>query len=97
MTKIQKIKDKLTKKDAQIIAILNHPRKQKLKYYQYRVGLRRIPDIREIIWLNSNVTGNYSIDFTTPPHNLSFEVRADAVRFKLTFGGDLACKAHQKL
>lgn len=73
-----------------------HPHFNRLQYYQYRVGLNRKLKIADIEWLNANTTGKYSVDFTIAPFNLSFEVEADALLFKLTWGGDLAIKEHIK-
>ena len=98
--KLKDLEDKiagLTGKNRERLESIRHEHRQTLKYYRHRVGLTRRPNDAEYEWLNQNTKGCYSLDYTMPPHNLSFEERSDAVRFKLTFGGELACKAHQKL
>ena len=87
----------LTGKNKTRLDSIRHPHRQYLKYYQFRVGLTRSLSKEDFDWLNANTQACYSVDFTMPPHNLSFEDRGDAIRFKLIFGGDLACKAHVKL
>lgn len=91
------IKNKLTPKDYARLSIWRHPHRQSLKYYPNKVGLRRKPTQTETVWLNQHTTGCYSVDNTCSPHNISFEVRADAMLFKLTYHGDLACDVHKNL
>jgi hypothetical protein len=78
------------------VKAFRHPHFNRLKYFQNRVGLSRALELAELEWLNNNTTGQYSIDFTIAPHNLSFEMEADALLFKLTFGGELAVAKHIK-
>lgn len=98
MKRVKDIENKLnslTGRNKARLESIRHPHRNFLKYYPHRVGLTRLPTLEDHEWLEANTTGNYSVDYTTPPHNLSFEVKGDAVKFKLTFGGDFACKAHQ--
>jgi hypothetical protein len=99
MKKLKQIEAKIlqfTGKNKARLESIRHPHRQSLKYYTHRVGLTRPLTDADYDWLNNHTTGCYSVDYTMAPHNLSFENRSDAVRFKLTFGGELACKAHQK-
>ena len=96
MKKLDDIMARLTTGDKKRITEYNHPHRQFRKYYRNRVGLTRALSHEEVRWLNRNTTGCYSVDFTIAPHNLSFENGPDAVLFKLTYGGDLACKPHVK-
>lgn len=96
MTSIKDIEAKLTKKDRGFIDDLRHPNRQILKYYAHSVGLTRTLRSKDYKWLNENTTEPYSVDYTIAPHNISFTNVADAVLFKLTFGGTLACKPHKK-
>lgn len=88
------IKNRLTRKDQIQLAIWQHPHRQSCKYYPWRVGLTRKPTQDETIWLNKHTKGNYSIDHTMAPHNISFEDKRDAMYFKLVWFGDLACDKH---
>lgn len=88
------IKNKLTNQDYARLSIWRHPHRQSLKYYAHKVGLVRKPTQTETVWLNKNTTGKYSVDNTIAPHNISFEVRRDAMYFKLVWFGTLACQPH---
>jgi len=94
--KLKDIEAQLTTKDKKFISAYKHPHYGQLKYYPHKVGLTRPLRHDELLWLNDHTQARYSTDFTIAPFNLSFENAADAVLFKLTFGGTLACKAHQK-
>jgi hypothetical protein len=88
------IKKKLTPKDYMRLSVLRHPHRQTLKYYPYRVGLIRQPNMNELIWLNKHTKGCYSVDNTIAPYNLSFEVKQDAMYFKLVWFDIIACQVH---
>lgn len=89
------MKNRLTRRDRIQLAIWQHPHRQSLKYYPHVVGLRRKPTQDETIWLNKHTKGCYSVDHTTPPHNISFEIKQDAMYFKLVWYDDLACDKHR--
>lgn len=89
------IKHKLTQADHAKLSIWRHKHRQSLKYYPNVVGLIRKPNQSEIVWLNQHTTDCYSVDHTIAPHNISFKVRADAMLFKLTWHGTLACDVHR--
>jgi hypothetical protein len=91
---IKTITDKMTRQDAIKLAVFRHPHRQSLKYFAHKVGLIRKPNMKEIVWLNKNTKGYYSIDNTISPHNISFQDVSDAVMFKLVWHGILACSAH---
>jgi len=98
--KVKKLKDfeaQLNKKEKEFISAYNHPHYGQLKYYPHKVGLTRPPRHEDLIWLNEHTQARYSTDFTIAPFNISFENAADAVLFKLTFGGTLACAPHKKI
>ena len=88
------IRNRLTRRDRSQMSIWQHPHRQKLKYYQYRVGLNRKPTQTETIWLNKHTKGCYSVDNTIAPYNISFVEKRDAIYFKLVWFGDLACDIH---
>lgn len=66
----------------------DHPHFGTLRYYQHRIGLGvNRPTKEQFEWLNENTRGRYSVDYTCPPFNLSFELKDDAMLYKLVWGG----------
>jgi hypothetical protein len=82
----------MTKADQKKINTFRHPHRRINAKFTYRVGIKRNLSFVDIVWLNDNTTGKYSVDkISLTQRNVSFEVANDAVLFKLTHSGDLTC------
>lgn len=89
---ITSILQKMTKADRKKINVFRHPHRRINAKFPYCVGIRRNLSFPDIVWLNENTTGKYSVDkISLTQRNVSFEVSNDAVLFKLVHSNGLTC------